>query len=114
MDTAASSATADGGPGAGGSAHEGNLDLAGRGGSLTAGRSRATTRRATSVLPDFSTTRTSPAHATMMQKVDQMAADLLTAGLISDPLVNEPFRTRLAALRRPRRGGVPRLRTQLA
>ncbi len=34
----------------------------------------------------------------MMEKVDQMAADLVAAGLIPDPLVEEPFRTRLARL----------------
>jgi ectoine hydroxylase-related dioxygenase (phytanoyl-CoA dioxygenase family) len=34
----------------------------------------------------------------MTQKVDSIAADLLAAGLISDPLVHEPFKYRLARL----------------
>lgn len=36
--------------------------------------------------------------AALTSKVDQIAAELLQAGLISDPLTDEPFRTRLAKL----------------
>ncbi len=39
-----------------------------------------------------------PAREAMTQKVDQIAADLLQDGKITDPLVNEPFKYRLAKL----------------
>ena len=68
------------------------------GGSLTAEQVERYEEEGYLVLPDFLDDEDlAPARAAMMQKVDQMAADLLAAGLISDPLVNEPFRTRLAA-----------------
>jgi len=40
----------------------------------------------------------SAAQAALTEKVDMIAAELLEAGLISDPLAGEPFRTRLARL----------------
>ncbi len=39
-----------------------------------------------------------PVRAALTEKVDGIAAELLQAGLIDDPLVDEPFRTRLARL----------------
>ena len=39
-----------------------------------------------------------PVRAALTEKVDQIAAQLIEAGLIHDPLVDEPFRTRLAKL----------------
>jgi phytanoyl-CoA hydroxylase len=39
-----------------------------------------------------------PVRAAMMQKVDEIANQLLAAGLIGDPLIEAPFETRLAKL----------------
>ncbi len=70
-----------------------------RGGSLTTAEIAAYEAEGYLVLPDLlDDDDLEPARAAMMEKVDQMAADLVAAGLIPDPLVDEPFRTRLARL----------------
>jgi len=70
-----------------------------RGGSLTPAQVAAYEQEGYLVLPDLLDDEDlAPARAAMMQKVDEMAADLLAAGLIADPFSDEPFRTRLAHL----------------
>ncbi|MGD0439425.1 MAG: phytanoyl-CoA dioxygenase family protein [Acidimicrobiales bacterium] len=99
MDVSAASAVGDTGPAmtrgsAGPSAHRPT-----RGGSLTPAQVAAYDTEGYLVLPDFLNDEDlAPAQEAMTQKVDQIAADLLAAGLITDPLVDEPFRTRLARL----------------
>jgi phytanoyl-CoA hydroxylase len=69
------------------------------GGSLTAEQVDTYEEDGYLVLPDLLDDEDlAPARIAMMQKVDQMAADLLAAGLVADPLLSEPFRTRLARL----------------
>ena len=69
------------------------------GGSLTAEQVDTYEEDGYLVLPDLLDDEDlAPARIAMMQKVDQMAADLLSAGLVADPLLSEPFRTRLARL----------------
>lgn len=51
------------------------------------------------VLPDLlDDTDMTPVRAALTEKVDMIAADLMQAGLIDDPLVEEPFPTRLARI----------------
>jgi ectoine hydroxylase-related dioxygenase (phytanoyl-CoA dioxygenase family) len=69
------------------------------GGSLTAEQVDTYEEDGYLVLPDLLDDEDlAPARIAMMQKVDQMAADLLATGLVADPLLGEPFRTRLARL----------------
>lgn len=113
VDIPASSAAVGGGCVAGQGSAEPIPGEVPRGGSLTADQAERYEEEGYLVLPDLLDDEDlAPARAAMMQKVDQMAADLLAGGLITDPLIDEPFRTRLAvSLRRPRRRGVPRVRT---
>ena len=99
VDIPASSAAVGGGCVAGQGSAEPIPGEVPRGGSLTADQAERYEEEGYLVLPDLLDDEDlAPARAAMMQKVDQMAADLLAGGLITDPLIDEPFRTRLARL----------------
>jgi len=70
---------------------------------LTADQAERYEEEATSCSRSFSTTRPGAGARRNEQKVDQMAADLLAGGLITDPLIDEPFRTDSRVSSTPRR-----------
>ncbi|MGO9962001.1 MAG: phytanoyl-CoA dioxygenase family protein [Acidimicrobiales bacterium] len=99
MDVSAVSATGATGPAVKRGSAEPSTGRPARGGSLTAAQVAVYEEEGYLVLPDFlDDDDLAPPREAMMQKVDLMAADLLAAGLITDLLVDEPFRTRLARL----------------
>jgi phytanoyl-CoA hydroxylase len=72
---------------------------AGNHGSLTKEQVETYDDEGVLVLPDLlDEGDMAPVRAALTEKVDQIAAQLQEAGLISDPLVDEPFRTRLGKL----------------
>src|SRR5262245_11185587 len=68
-------------------------------GSLTAAQVREYDDQGYLILPDLlDEIDQAPARAALTEMVDSIAADLIAAGLIDDPLAEEPFPTRLARL----------------
>jgi hypothetical protein len=71
----------------------------GNGGSLSTDQVGAYDEQGYLVLPGLLRDQDlGPARGAMMEKVDEVAHALFEAGLVGDPLEDEPFETRLAAL----------------
>jgi len=79
--------------------HDTNIEDAQFGGSLSAEQKSFYDREGYLIVPNLlSYEELAPARAAMTEKVDQIAAEMLENGLITDVLSEEPFETRLAKL----------------